>query len=263
MIVLGVWQWTHKKETFVTASNESLHLTNPTGELWNRHEILSTPVQMAPAFQAGTRHHQQAAYYEVDNHTFDIQLKKTFEYQCGKDQGIMPLSQWGAEVIPTQSTVNDEVTNAYSAAIIYIKDSIKSSKHMTCSGDYQIVHDRLTSYQKHANGKKYLFRIECIIYCPGKFHGKHVSLAVVYDPDASSKFFVGQSKVEGIVFEDAIGMFPIVPKQPMDQQSSYLEYPSNPLAPFPTITMDIIADRTVQEQRDSIQRRIAADLLVI
>jgi len=75
----------------------------------------------------------------------------------------------------------------------------------------QVVHDRLVSSSWLES--YLLLTIECIFYRSAKFHGKHMELLVFF-PKPSVKprisYLVGV-EIKGAVFEDLIGLYPIIP----------------------------------------------------
>lgn len=253
----------HIREKFIVASNETIPLSNTGGEPWERHGINSTPyLQLQPAFQRGLRHHANAAYFEVDNNTFDIAFQKTFSYQCGKN---VKLSQpWEAEVfVGDYTAIPKEVYDEYPKVIEYLAKKIKTSPHLSEKGELQIVHDRWVSYKRsRSDSKMYLMNLEVLLYRTGKFQGKHVILTVLLDlkPNAADKYMVVQSRIEGVVSEDQIGLFPITPRQ----SNEFVAVPSDPMQNYESLMFsDEEVKKIEAQQREKMNRSMSAQLLII
>lgn len=249
-----------QKEHFVAASNDSILEENTGKQPWNRHPINSVAyLQLRPAFQRGIRHHANAAYFEVDNHTFDMALQKAFRLPCGTKYLD---NEWFTEVQPDTFTVDASLLAEYHRLINYISKVVSP---------YQVVHDRWISFRSHVSNKtKTMLRVEMLLYRTGRFQGKHITLSVIVDTSKkvdNERFTVVQTNVDGVVPEDAIGMHPVVATsshKAIGVVNSYATVPSNPLENYPSLLVDqeTIA-KTIQTQNAKLNRDMAAQLLII
>lgn len=240
----------------VVASNEDIQLQNDGTQPWNRHPIMSVPyLQMRPAFQRGLRHHANAAYYELDNHDFDMALKRTFRYDCQVRAG-----PW-AEVETPSVTISKEVRDQYPEVIAYLARKMPK---------VQVVHDRWVGFRRHMTTSGiYLFELETILYRRGKFQGKHVSFAVMVQmpqkPKEKPIYTVTQTRVEGVVPEDQIGMFPVLARvDGREREPENMPVPADPLISYPGQLLDPATIQiVVEEQKNKIQREVASQLFLI
>jgi hypothetical protein len=86
----------------------------------------------------------------------------------------------------------------------------------------------------------YLVRIEAILHRKNAFHGKHMELGVVFQKEevwGGSRWSteVVTARVVGVVFEDAFGTHPAVPRDP--QERPELGFDPNPLVPAPPVLL--------------------------
>lgn len=261
-LTAGLVYQQYKHEPFVVASNASIPLVNAGSEPWKHHEVNSIAyLQLRPAFQRGLRHHMNASYFEVDNYTFEMELQKIFRQSC--QQMAFRPKEWLSEIQPESFNVAPSMLKEYTNVLEYVKTTINTSKVLRGT---QIVHDRWVSFRNHAKQKlKTLMRVELILYRAGKFQGKHVTMSVVIDAstkDPRTKYTVIQTKVEGVVSEDAIGMFPVVATD--DTASNYVNVPTDPLKNYDAVLLDKkTIDKTIKTQREKLDRNLAAQLLVI
>lgn len=248
------------REGFVVPSNEDIPQQNDGTQPWNRHPIVSVPyLQMRPAFQRGIRHHANAAYFELDNREFDIALKKAFAYSCNTLSG-----PWTPVVQASFTTVPKNVQNVYPAILDFLIAKINAYPPLR---DIQVVHDIWTGFQTHATQQNlYLITLETILYRQGKFQGKHVSFSVMVDMSKEKPVFtVTQSRVEGVVAEDKIGMYPVVARESGTVAGhDYLPVPNDPLIPYPGRLIDAATiQQVVDTQKNNLNRNLAAQLLIV
>jgi hypothetical protein len=249
----------------VVPVNENIPQTNDGTQPWNRHPIVSIPfLQMRPAFQRGIRHHTQAAYFEIDNQSYDVALQKTFTYSCTTRSG-----PWGPIVTPSVFSVPQNVVATYPILLKWLETKLNASPFFGKNQPkIQIVHDRWIGFQKHlSNTTQYLISIETILYRQGKFQGKHVSFSVMveFKPKKAPIFTVTQTRVEGVVAEDKIGMFPVIATEDVAVSGDdYLPVPNDPLIPYPGELIDAkTIDTVVNEQKNKLNRSIASQLFLI
>lgn len=240
----------------VVALNEDVQLENDGTQPWNRHPIMSVPyLQMRPAFQRGLRHHANAAYFEIDNHDFDMALKRTFRYDCKTRAG-----PW-ADVQTPSVEIPKEIRDQYPKVIDYLAKKMPK---------VQIVHDRWVGFRRHATTTGvYLFELETILYRRGKFQGKHVSFSVMVQMPQTLKqkavYTVTQTRVEGVVPEDQIGMFPVLARvDGRERQEENMPVPADPLISYPGQLLDpATIQAVVDEQKNKIQREVASQLFLV
>lgn len=219
-------------------------------------------LQLRPAYQRGLRHHANAAYFEVDNHTFEIALQEALKFSCR--QGRFRREEWLQEVQPQALLVSPNLLKEYNALLAYITTSLNK---LVKSERFQMVHDRWITFRSHVSSKtKTLFTFEVLLYRTGKFQGKHVTFTAVVDTafaDPSQRYTILQTKVEGVVSEDKIGLFPInaATHNPLENHATV---PSHPLDNYPSILIDKnTVEKTIEQQREKLNRGLAAQLLII
>lgn len=243
----------------VVAANEEIARTNDGTQPWNRHPVNSIAyLQMRPAFQRGVRNHMNAGYYEIDNYTYDIAVKKAFAYGCQAEL----LGGWGEVTTPSTTAAPAKLIAEYDKMLAILQSRLRTSPQLRT---VQIVHDRWIGIQKHiTHANVYMLSMEVILYQQGKFQGKHVSLSVLVDQrQIPTQYTVTQSRVEGVVAEDQIGMFPILANEHNVSGADYVSVPNDPLMPYPTRLIDPTTIETiVNAQKNNLNRSVAAQLLV-
>lgn len=257
LLLLGVLAFGAKHyETFVVAANEDIPSSNTGTNIWERHPINSTPyLQLSPAYQRGLRHHANAAYFEVDNYTFDIALQKRFAFDCKNTSAILS-QRWGSEIpVDGSNPLPTELSDQYPRVIEYVTKNVSP---------FQVVHDRWLSYKRSTNDPSlFLMILEILLYRSGKFQGKHVSLTVLVNlnPSAKDKFMVVQTRVEGVVSEDQIGLFPVTP---LSQNTKHMSVPSDPMQNYPSVMFsDDEVKKIASQQIEKTNRYMAAQLYII
>jgi hypothetical protein len=231
----------------VVAANEDESYVNRGDEPWERHPIHSVAVDLPTKFDT-------AYYYELDNAEYDIALKKTFQYPCKKGSEILNDANWKL----LDSSQLSEVRTAYNSLLAYLENTLNASKHMELPSDnpykrpkIQIVHDVLTQVKRHvATVFKYLIEMEIVIYREAKFNAKHVRITAIVEYVSKKKrwdFYVIEAELLGIVYEDKIGIFPVV--------ASYDVHIDG--RPYATLEKDesIYADPREQRTKDIIEKQ--------
>lgn len=236
LLFFGVWKTQQKlKESFddpPAAANSDLIQTNPDSKgspaaPWQRHPINdSVPIDPQSKYK-------NAYYNELSNGEFQSALATIFQMPCDEQKRVQQLvdaagGDWDMGVLPP---TNPFVEEAYNAAVKLISDRTETTPPpvaLALPGDtnrIQMVHDRLESYKLGIKGRpsenKILMTIEFIFYRFSKYHGKHVKMLVLAEPKSNPAdmapsdimewmISVVASRVEGIVYEDNIGLYPIV-----------------------------------------------------
>lgn len=208
--ILVLWiavQW-HQSDHFVVATNDDIQYVNVSDKPWEHHPIESVEIDIKTKFDT-------AYYYELDNAEYDVAITKTFQYPCRKAPEILRADNWR----DVESL--DDVRVAYDNLIAYIKKTVNSSDYLQLPSDnpakrpvIQIVHDVLIQAKRHVvTQNKFLIYLEAILYRESKYHGKHMRFTAIAEYDATLKnwsFYVIEADVVGIVYEDKIGIFPVV-----------------------------------------------------
>lgn len=213
------------------AANSDLIQTNPDikgapAAPWQRHPVNdSIPIDPQSKYK-------NAYYNELSNGDFQSALAMVFQMPCDEQKRTQAVvdatSDWDMGVLPP---TNPFVEEAYNAAVKLISDRIETTPPpvaLALPGDtnrIQMVHDRLESYKLGIKGRssenKILMTIEFIFYRFSKYHGKHVKMLVLAEPKSDPNdlspsdimewmISVVASRVEGIVYEDNIGLYPVV-----------------------------------------------------
>jgi hypothetical protein len=208
--------------TNVVPYNSDIAYNNKGTEPWNHHSISS--IQQDPKILF-----KKAYYYEFDNATYESSLKKALVVPCALMADAVKSSNWGKEIDPIKSTsaTSPYVIDAYNACITYVYQKVNAAPSMVLPGDptpattkVQIVHDVLKWYKMHTVSKDmYLIDMELIMYRENKAHGKHVHATCTAKQSSDKKGWVVNVvavEVIGVLSEDQIALFPVVPSNPFD-----------------------------------------------
>lgn len=198
----------NEKDEFVVATNEDIAYVNKSDNPWEHHPIESVAIDFKTKFDT-------AYYYELDNADYDVAITKTFQYPCRKSPEILRAQDW------TDVEKMSDVRAAYDKLIVYIKNTVNNSDYLQLDSDnpakrpvIQIVHDILVQAKRHVATKdKYLLYLEAILYRESKYHGKHMRFTAIVEYDNKIRdwsFYVIEAEVVGVVYEDKIGIFPVV-----------------------------------------------------
>lgn len=231
----------------VVAANDSINYSNKGTEPWNHHPIASSvPVDIVTKSD-------KPYYYEFDNAQYDIAISKTFEYPCKLAPDLLNNSLWIIVDLGEDSPARSGAMVAHQKAVEFIGNKLNTSEFMQLPFDnpskrpkIQVVHDVLTQAKIHKNNKyKYILNIEVVIYREAKYNGKHVGMTIMTDYNPYTKawtFNALEINVLGVVYEDNIGLFPVV--------ASYTEQSAG--ADFDTLLDDkvILADNVVNDVVD-------------
>lgn len=196
------------KERFELAANEDEVYVNKSDKPWEHHPIRSVAIDLKTT-------NDTAYYYELDNAEYDLAITKTFQYPCSKAPQFVNDSEW--RIIKLGS----DVRTAYDELIKFIINRLNVSDYMKLPSDnpnkrpkIQVVHDVLVQAKGHVTIPfKYIIQMEMILYREAKYHGKHVRVSAIVEYDKRKKKWnciVLEANVLGIVYEDNIGLFPVV-----------------------------------------------------
>lgn len=224
LVVLSML-WVYYKFEFFTVGEEghypgyntTLQYSNSGPEIWQRH-----PVQVSVLNDIKARN-QKAFSYELENNAYLNALNKTFQ--------PAPLSMRASDftvVEPLNYGVPGTIKEAYESAIVNIANKVKTSPYFELPNsmgahfnEIQVVHDKLISYQRHHTIPACILNIELILYRDKKSHAKHVSMSVLAEKNKSMWLInVLSIKINGVVFEDQIGLFPVVATDPLNTNAN-------------------------------------------
>jgi hypothetical protein len=200
-------------ETHYPGYNATLQYSNTSDKVWDRHPVQTTVLNdMKFKFE-------KAYNYELENDAYLKSLYNTFKITqtCLKDQ------EWGV-VEPNNRTLPSNVVSAYENAILYITNMIKVSEFFKLPDNQklslnpiQVVHDRLISYKQHKQNPSCILNIEAVLYREAKYHAKHVGFTVLAERSKGGwNIKVIDAVINGVVFEDQIGLFPVTGNDPMN-----------------------------------------------
>lgn len=251
-MVLYIVHTSQRTERFeVQSANADIDYSNRGPEPWNHHEVSqSLPLDLVPKSN-------KPYYYEFDNAEYDVALKNTFQYPCSHAADVLKVADWTIVDVDADSPARSGVATAYDSVIDHVRERVNSSEYLELPYDnphkrpsIQVVHDVLIQAKTHVRDMfKYVLYIELILYREAKFHGKHVSMTVVTTYDPSKKqwdFYVVEINVLGIVYEDQIGLFPVVASynKQVDGVSFDTLSQNSPILPSKEVTSAVMDKQT-------------------
>ena len=199
----------------VNAANEHIPLTNTGPNIWQRHPISSIPMDQVVKYE-------KMYMVEFDNKRYEDALRTTFGVPNAKSSAeTKDIRSWTI-LNPQDPRDTSYIQVAYNELIAYIERTINESKAFHLPYDnkeyrpkIQIVHDVLLQFRRHINNQyKYMMTVDLILYREHKHQGKHVNCEAIveYKPDKQLwTYTIVNISVQGIVSEDSVGMFPVVP----------------------------------------------------
>lgn len=197
---LFIWL-SQKCELFVDSYNATLSYANTQYQQHPVHDTIVAEIKSK---------HERAYNYEMENSDYRNALEKAFST---KKVCIDP-SMWTV-VEPVNRTIPLNVQNAYTTAIDYISNVVAVSPHLTLPDGkntrVQVVHDVLLSYQYHRTEPSFLLTLQLVMYRESKYHGKDVGMLVKVDKNVVSVLDIW---INGIIFEDKIALYPVLPTDP-------------------------------------------------
>jgi len=207
----------------IIAYNDELLYVNKGTEPYKHHPVQSSiPIDISIKYK-------NAYYYEFDNTTYLRNAKIALTIPCDLLADAVLSSNWSDSIDPalnvsTQATL--EASDAYSTCLQYIDMKLNDSESMILPGEIkvaqrskiQLVHDIFKSYKMHTQSiSMYLIDIELILYRTGKYNGKHVEVTCTSKKSKGIWIIhVVAIRILGIVTEDAIGLFPVIPIDPLN-----------------------------------------------
>lgn len=204
----------------IIAYNDDLIYKNVGKEPWNRHPVQNS-IPIDPKVN-----YTNAYYYEFDNITYLKKLKFVLTVPCELLADAILTSNWSDIVEPEISNSTQNVaTGAYTACVQYIYTKINSADSMILPSEVQlpvktkiqIVHDIFKSYKIHTTSPSmFLIYMELVLYRHTKYNGKHVEVVCTAKKNNNSWIIhVVAIRILGIVSEESIGIFPVIPVDPL------------------------------------------------
>lgn len=255
------------------AANQPLEDRNEGERPWEHHVLHETvPVELDVKQSSTTGHYRKAYNYEMTNLDYENALKRVFSRPCNLDKKYGKPQFW--TVIPFNSSGGIRLSKVYNNVVAHIAKRINGSKLFNLEGEengkrtnIQVVHDRLIRVYKHNTVRgAYRMDIELLLYREAKFQGKHVLMCCLLRWNALSQqwsFNVLSTSVEGIVFDDKIGMFPVVANDPLNSDAN-MQFKPNPFKAQDMILMDDASTiRKVKEQSDNLRLRMDTAMVML
>lgn len=194
--------WLNKScELFVSSYNDILSYSNTEYQQHPVHDTIIADIKSK---------HKLAYNYEMENNEYRLALKKAFSI---KKVCINP-AEWNV-IEPVNRTIPLNVQIAYTTVLDYITKIVSTSSHLTLpdgkNTPIQVVHDILVSYQYHRTAPSFLMTLQLVMYRESKYHGKDVGMLVKVDKNTVSVLDIW---INGVIFEDKIALFPVLPTDP-------------------------------------------------
>lgn len=198
--------WVRRVEKFVSPHNAQFQYEN-TGDGIHQRAPIHTSVMDDIDFK-----YKKAYNYEMENKEYGNALRKTFEVkkQC------IDTNNWNKKI----DVVNDvpldlKLEERYKYTIDYIQNKLKESEFFKLPdmqiNSIQIVHDIFLNYQTHKLLPASIFTIQLVLYRESKYHAKDIGMVVHVDKDKGMYVIkVLDVWVNGIIFEDKLGLFPVI-----------------------------------------------------
>ena len=188
-------------ELFLDSYNATLSYSNSEYEKHPVHDTIVGDIKSK---------YERAFNYELENDAYRKALEKSFDV---KKVCINP-AEWSV-VEPVNRTTPLNIQNAYSKALDYITKVVTYSPHMGLPDGkkqpIQIVHDLLIAYQSHRTQQSYIMTVQLVMYRESKYHAKDVGMMVKVDGGVVSVLDIW---INGVIFEDKIALFPVLPTDP-------------------------------------------------
>ena len=215
----------------IYAHNDDIAYSNlsPTNA-WAHHEMRDS-LEIDPKMH--DTKYKKTYYYEHDNLTYENGLRKALTVPCALVFNAIKTSNWSDSYNSLElgkQEQQDEVYEAYQKCILYIYAKINTAGTLDLPGasasspPIQIVHDILKSFCIHLTEKSmYMIDMEVLLYRENKYHGKRVHLVCTAKKSRDSwQVNVVSLQLLGVVPEDQIALFPVVPQNPFDVQQMHV-----------------------------------------
>lgn len=207
---------TNTHEKFQVAANDDIPQVNSGRDPWNRHPISSVPVDYDVRYKT-------MYMAEFDNGLYEQKLKNVFGLPNPKKHELSNVTKWTLLDVDNRFHTS-YIRVAYDKLMDYIATTLNKSEELDLPYDnpyerpkIQIVHDVLLQFRRDMQNKyKYSISFDVILYRAHKFHGKHVHMEAIMEynkKDGTWKIDIVDAYIIGIIAEDGIGMFPVVPYQ--------------------------------------------------
>jgi hypothetical protein len=215
VVISGLWL-KQRVEFFnngYKAYNETISYNNSGPAIHQRN-----PVQVSILEDIKSKH-TKSYNYELENEEYKNALINTFKVPSTKT--CISPNEWSV-VEPVNIVLNSTIESVYKYTIDYINNTIKESPFFDLPdsqsmqlNSIQLLHDVLISYQSHRNRPSYILTLQLVLYREAKFHAKDVGMLVKVDKDKGIwKVSVLEIWINGVIFEDKIGLFPVIANDP-------------------------------------------------
>lgn len=218
LVLVFVLLWFKQRAEFFEGSypgyNTTLPYQNQGPSIVQRH-----PVQVSVMEDMKFKY-KKAYNYELENKAYTEALQKTFQVP---PNFCLEPNDWSV-VEPVARTTPQDVLDAYTYALEYLRNSLKESRFFQLPDSLsmqlnpiQVVHDRMISYQTHKRIPSYVMTVQLVLYREAKYHAKDIGLTVRVDKEKGGmKVSVLEAWVRGVIFEDQIGFFPVNANDPLN-----------------------------------------------
>ena len=212
----------------IVAQNDELIYTNSGNKPWEHHDVQrSLPIDPKVKFT-------NAYYYEFDNVIYLKNIKTALIVPCELLADAVLTSNWSESIDPSiENKLTNQITDAYNNCLNYINTQINNAESMILPSDIkltvrskiQIVHDIFKEYKIHNTGSSmYLINMQLILYRQAKYNGKHVDVTcTAKKKDNMWIIHVVAVRIIGIVAEEDIGLYPIIPSNPYGIDQLYIQ----------------------------------------
>jgi hypothetical protein len=224
-VILFMLWFKQRTEFFVPdpkAYNATIEYRNIGPDVHERH-----PMQVSVLEDVKSKY-QKTYNYEFENAEYESALRKTFNVAKGANGICVTSNEWepvepfDSEVQAAQAAHGLQAVHTF--AVAYISDRIKESEHFQLPDNLEVklnpiqtLHDVLVSYQRHKRLPSYILTLQFVFYREAKDHAKDVGMLVYVDKTKGRyTLTVLDIWINGVIFEDKIGLFPVVPTDPFN-----------------------------------------------
>lgn len=205
--------WVRRVEYFASAYNAQLQYKN-SGDGIHQRAPVHTSIMDNIDFK-----YKKAYNYEMENKEYGDALRKTFKIEkvCIDTNS----DNWNEQI----EVVNDvpldlKLEQTYKYTIDYIQNKLKESEFFQLPdmqiNSIQVLHDILLNYQTHKILPLSIYTIQLVLYRESKYHAKDVGMIVRVDKEKGMYIIdVLDVWINGIIFEDKFGMFPVIANDPL------------------------------------------------
>jgi hypothetical protein len=223
-VVLMMLWFKQRTEFFVPKPKEynaTIEYKNIGPDVHERH-----PMQVSVLEDVKSKY-QKTYNYEFENAEYESALRKTFNVAKDRNTSCIASNEWNPVVVAPSFDSEQSVQavqTVYTFAVEYISDRIKESEHFQLPDNLdvklnpiQTLHDVLISYQSHTRLPSYILTLQFVFYREAKYQAKDVGMTVYIDKTKGRyTLTVLDVWINGVIFEDKIGLFPVAPTDPFN-----------------------------------------------